>query len=423
MVRGYGMANYELGVPATPATVYRYASLTKQFTATAILQLRDRGLLSLTDSICRFVSRCPEAWGSVTITHLLSHTSGIPNHTSLPIWDDSLALRDLSPDAIVDIVRPLPLQFAPGSRFRYSNAGYDVLGLIVERVSSRRYGEYLRTEILAPLGMHTARLEEGRALVPHRATGYYWSLTRFINATRENPALAFASGGLMGTVDDLWRWDQSLYTDRVLARASRDEMFTPGLGNYGYGVIVASRHGRLTHEHSGSHNGFSTFLMRFPTERATVIVLSNSDRTSAGKVAVNLSAILFGAPHTLPTEQPYIAIASSLETQGAAAAIARLRAMRREQPTSEALSEDLLNELGYDLLAAQRTADAVAVFAANVEDFATSANAHDSLGEALAVQGDTARAITHYERALQLSPGLASAVTALQRLSLSAKRP
>ncbi|MBX9929615.1 MAG: tetratricopeptide repeat protein, partial [Gemmatimonadaceae bacterium] len=167
--------------------------------------------------------------------------------------------------------------------------------------------------------------------------------------------------------------------------------------------------------------GFASFLLRFPNEKVTVVVLSNSDRTSAAKVAANLSALVFGSPVRTPVLQPYDAIATVLAARGVPAAVARLRELRQAEPQNEAFGEDLLNEIGYDLLHADRAGDAVAVFAANVEDFPRSENAHDSLGEAYVALGDRAKAIASYERALALKPGLPSAVRALRQLRAPAQ--
>lgn len=414
--KGYGMASYELGVPNTPETVFRTASVTKQFTAMAILLLRDEGKLQVNDPICDYLADCPAAWQPITIRQLLTHTSGIFNVSRLPDWDERLGIQPYTRTGFVDLFRDLPLEFTPGTKFRYSNSGYYLLGLIIERAAGMSYEDFLRARIFVPLAMTHTSAEISRDLVPGRAIGYYSALDRFINAPYQNPALKYGSGAIMSTTGDLLKWDQALYGAGLLRSESLTEFFTPVLDGYAYGWNIGRRFNRDTQGHSGSDNGFSSYLMRVPSERLTVIVLANSDRTSATKVAVNLAAIALGEPYTLPTQQLYDLLASMAVRQGGDAAVRQYRELERNDSTRYRFDEELLNDLGYDLLGARRLKDAVAVFALGVEVFPQSANAHDSLGEGYAALGDTAAAIASYERALQLDPELPSAARMLQQL-------
>jgi CubicO group peptidase (beta-lactamase class C family) len=413
---GYGMANYELGVPNTPATVFRIASLTKAFTSMAILQLHASGALNLGDAICQYLTPCPAHWAPITIRQLLTHTSGIPNFSSLPDWDERLGQLPYSPSELVELFRDLPLRFAPGSQFAYSNSGYHLLGLIVERVSRQSFGDYLHQRIFAPIGITHTALIGGQALVPQRATGYYWSGNGFVNAPYLSPRSGFASGGLQSTVDDLLRWDQALYGERLVSRALIDEAFTPVKNSYGYGWEIRSRFDVQLIGHSGSDNGFSTYLMRVPSKRLTVIVLSNSDRTSASKVAVNLTAIALGAPYVLPVAQLYDRLYTTIQRQSATAAVQQYRDLLRTEPDRHDFGEEMLNDLGYDLLTNRRLADAVSIFRLATERFPTSANTFDSLGEGYAALGDTVSAVSAYTKALAIDSTMTSAKRALARL-------
>jgi CubicO group peptidase (beta-lactamase class C family) len=331
--RGYGMANYELGAPNTPQTVFRIASLTKQFTAAAIMHLQERGRLHVTDSICSYLDDCPDAWRAITIRHLLSHTSGIQNFSSLPDWDERLSVQLYEPTEFVDLFRGLPLHFEPGTDFRYSNSGYFLLGLIIERASGQSYQDYLQDHIFRPLGMAHTGHHDPRRLLANRADGYDWAANGFVNAEYNAAVAPMANGGLYSTVGDLLLWDQALYSDRLLSQSSLAEMFTPVRDNYAYGWIVDERFNRRIQGHSGSVVGFSAFLARFPDDRVSIIVLSNSDRTSATKAAMNLAAIVFGEDYALPTEQLRDALWRILLADGAAAAIAHLRAVHAAPPT------------------------------------------------------------------------------------------
>lgn len=414
--RGYGMANYELNVPNTPETVFRIASVTKQFTSMAIMQLKEDGKLQVHDPICRHLPNCPEAWRPITIRHLLTHTSGIFNTSRLPDWDERIGIQPYTRFGFMDVFRDLPLEFEPGTRHRYSNSGYYLLGLIIERTSGMTYADFLRTRIFQPLGMNDTHMLGSRELIPRRATGYYSSLDKFINALYLNPALAYSSGGLLSTTGDLLKWDQALYTNRLVSRASLDEIFAPALEGYAYGWVVGRRFNRDTQGHSGSDRGYSAFIMRVPSERLTVIVLSNSDRTSATKAAVNLTAIALGEKVSLPIPQLYDLLATIAVNKGGEAAVQLYRELKRTQGEKYTFDEDVLNDLGYDLLENRRAKDAVAIFALNVEMYPQSANTYDSLGEGYTVLGDTTSAIRNYERALQLDPAMPSAQRMLRQL-------
>jgi len=300
--RNYGLANYELSAPFTPDTVFNVASITKQFTAAAVLQLQEQGRLSVTDPICDYLDDCPAAWRAITIRHLLTHTSGIPNYSSLPNWDEELVVRDYTPAEMTALFRDLPLQFTPGERHRYSNSGYHLLALIIERVSGVSYPTYLNDRFFAPLGMTHTRFSNSRALVLGRATGYYSLGTSFRNASLHSPTIYYGSAGIYTTAGDLLIWDQALYSDRVLNQASRDAMFTPFLDNYAYGIRAGESFGHRQVNHSGSAQGFSSYLLRFIDDNVTVIVLSNSDAANATRVGQSLAAIYFGADYQMPAE-------------------------------------------------------------------------------------------------------------------------
>lgn len=414
--RGYGMANYELNVPNSPQTVFLIGSLTKQFTAVAIMQLQERRRLTVGDPICRYIDNCPDTWRPITIRQLLSHTSGIPNYSSLPDWDERLSHLPYTQLGFVDVFRDQPLQFAPGSNYRYSNSGYYLLGLIIERASGQTYADYVRDNIFARAGMSHSGYDDARTLQPNRAIGYVWAANTFAKAEILNMMLPFAAGSLYSTTEDMLRFDQALYGEQLLSRRSREEMFTPVLNNYGYGWVLRDIHGRSQIGHSGGISGYSAFLMRFPNERTTIIVLSNSDRTSATKVATNLAAITFGETYALPTPQLFDLMWTTIQQHDVAAAIQQYRDLRASHPDDYDFSDDTLNDLGYDLLGNGRSADAIAIFRFYTEAFPQDANAYDSLGEAYMRTNQTALAIQNYERSLALNPENANAARMLEQL-------
>lgn len=299
--KGYGMANYELDVPNTPNTVFRLGSITKQFTATAILLLQEKGKLSVNDAICKYLENCPQTWQPVTIKNLLTHTSGVPNYTDSPDFMKTVA-QAVTNEELVTRFKDKPLDFAPGEKFKYSNSGYHLLGMIIEKVSGKPYADYLQENIFAPLGMKNTGYDVTAKVIKNRAAGYTLVKGALANAAFLDMSIPFAAGALYSTTGDLLIWDKSLYTKKILSRTSLDEMFTPFKGNYAYGWAIDKYLDRKEISHGGGIFGFATQFSRFPDEKVTVIVLSNNEETSAGGVENNLAAIVFGAPYKIPKE-------------------------------------------------------------------------------------------------------------------------
>jgi CubicO group peptidase (beta-lactamase class C family) len=426
VTRSYGMANQELKVPNTPRTVFQIGSVSKQFTAMAIMQLKDRGKLNLNDSICKYLLDCPTAWQPITIHHLLSHTSGMIGFSTLPDWDDRISVSSYTRTGFVKEFRDLPLQFAPGEKFLYSNSGYYLLGLIIERVSGKSYQEFLTENIFAPLGMKSSKYNEHPALVPNSATGYYWELDSFIRAPNENLALSFASSGIYTTVEDLLLWDKALYTEKLVSRKSLNEIFTPFTKgapegdqySYGYGWNIGKKFDRQSTSHSGRHNGFKAYILRFPSDRVTILVQGNSDRANATRTGSNLAAIVFGAPYTMPVPQGSDMLLAAIAEKGIDAALRQYRELKRTQPEKYNFNEPerALNVIGYALIRQRKMKEAIGVFKLNVELFPKSGNPYDSLAEAYMVNGDKEPAIKNYEKSLELDPSNTNAVEMLKRL-------
>ncbi len=293
--RGYGMADWEQGIPNTPETQFALASVTKPFTATGILILEARGRLDVQDLICRYLPECPIAWRQVTIHHLLTHTSGIRR--------DFVGSGTWTPSLITAEFKEQPLEFRPGERYRYGNVGYDVLGYIIERVSGLAYADFLRASIFEPLQM-TGTGYAGTAFSDH-ARGYLRIGEAPIAALVPDPSVTYAAGGLHSTVEDLYRWDQALYSESLLPRAALQRMFTPNGGrlfptlrsaletHYGYGWNLDHLLGHRRAFHTGRDRGFVSYLARHPDDRVTIVVLSNlEDSSRLAAVATHLSEIV-----------------------------------------------------------------------------------------------------------------------------------
>ena len=217
--KGYGSANLEWDIPNTPTTKFRLGSLTKQFTAASILLLEERGKLKLEDPIKKYVPEAPAAWDSITIVNLLTHSSGIPNFTSLPDYN-SLKLRDTPVAKTVATVRDKPLDFVPGEKMTYSNSGYLVLGDVIERITGASYEKFVKDNIFTPLGMKDSGYDSNTAVIPRRAAGYMPSPTGPVNAGFVHMSIPHGAGALYSTTEDLLRWEQGLFGGKLLSAAS-----------------------------------------------------------------------------------------------------------------------------------------------------------------------------------------------------------
>ncbi|HEY0098042.1 MAG TPA: serine hydrolase [Pyrinomonadaceae bacterium] len=287
---GYGMANVEHDVPVTPETKFRIGSLTKQFTAAAILILQQRGKLQTQDAICKYLPGCPAVWQPITIHQLLTHTAGLPNvdHTVEAKAPMSLAYT-------VQTFKEQPLEFKPGAQFRYSNTNYLLLGYIIESISGVPYDRFLDENIFQPLKMIDTGYDNHERLLKQRAAGYSLRATQLVNASYVDMSVPFSAGGLYSTVDDLYRWEQSLSTETLLSKRSVDAIFTPYKGGYGYGWYIGEQDGRTCLSHGGWIGGFASALARYPNDKLTVIVLSNFDNLPVNTMARHLAGIFFGA--------------------------------------------------------------------------------------------------------------------------------
>lgn len=309
--KSYGMANLELEVPNKPETKFRLGSITKQFVATGILQLEEQGKLSVQDPLCKYVSPCPDAWSKITIHHLLSHTSGIPNFTSFPDYARTWMLPS-RPDQTMLRFKDKPLDFPPGTRWSYSNSGYILLGYLLEKISGEKYEDYLQKHVFERAGMPNSGHDTHEEILKNRADGYSKRQgDEWINSAYHDMSIPIGGGDLYSTVEDLLQWDQALMTEKVLTRKSLDKMFTPVMNKYGYGWSIDTQYGRKRYSHGGGINGFATFYARFPEQRAVVAVLGNMDFANSAEVASNLVRILFQEKAVRPENRKAISMDSS----------------------------------------------------------------------------------------------------------------
>ena len=309
--RGYGLANAEFNITNTPQTKFRLGSITKQFTAMAIMLLAEKGKLSLEDPISKYIENSPEPWKDVTIHHLLSHTGGVPSFTSLPTYGASMPLPT-TPSKTIDRVRTMKLEFKPGEKFNYSNTGYVMLGAIIEKVSGQSYEKYLEENVFMPLGMKNTGYDSPTKILANRASGFEIAGDKLSHASYLDMTIPYAAGALYSTVEDMHQWSMALDDGKLISPASATKMYTPVKNNYAYGWAIGKRFGRQTIGHGGGINGFQTDITRFPSEKLCVVVLCNNNRSQPGQVANGLAAIALGEKYDLPKKRKFITVAPKI---------------------------------------------------------------------------------------------------------------
>ena len=298
--KGYGMANYELGVPNTRQTKFHIASVSKPFTAAAVLLLQERGLLSVSDPLTKYIADYPNG-DKITVHHLLTHTSGIPNVNNLPEYEAKSKFPQTT-SSLVELFKGKPLIMQPGERYNYSNSNYNLLAYIIEKVSGRSYGDFLKENIFDPLGMkNTGHDGNAGALLKNRASGYSpVGLTGFENAPYLDWTSKTGNGSLYSTAEDLYKWDRALYTEKPLKKSTLERMFTPHVEGIGYGWFISKRFDRKAIRISGRSPGFNSELQRYVDEDVCVIVLGNNYAPTASTIADDVAAITLGEKYEIP---------------------------------------------------------------------------------------------------------------------------
>ncbi len=309
---GYGLADLKKRVPVTPGTRFLIASVSKAFTGAAVMLLRERGRLDYDDPVGRFYPDFPAWKDRVTVRHLLTHTGGVPEYLDDAFWQEPGSGKADQAAVLERIKTYEELDFPPGTHFRYSNSGYVMLGGIVERVSGQSFPRFLRRNVLGPLGMSRSLAGAGARRTAGQAVGYRprggspGNATGFERAPYNRAVVGWADGNVVSTVEDLFLWDQALYTERLLPRAALTEAFTPvrpedpSISRYGFGWFMSRLRGVAEVWHSGGTLGYSAHLARFPEQRASIILLSNLQGRDLAELAGALAGALLGESLTVP---------------------------------------------------------------------------------------------------------------------------
>lgn len=300
--KAFGMAHLELNVPLRTDHVFRIGSITKQFTAAAILRLAETGKLSLQDELTRFLPDYPTHGKKITVEHLLTHTSGIKSYTGMKEWDEQTHRKDFTPEELVAYFKDQPMDFDPGAEYRYNNSGYILLGYIIEKVSGKTYAEYIREQFFQPLGMKNSYYGDTQPLIKNRASGYSQADNEgtYANAAFLSMTQPYAAGSLLSTVEDLWIWTRALHGGKVLQpeslkKATTSYVLSNGTAtNYGYGLQLGNLLGSPTVEHSGGIHGFLSDLLYLPKEEVCVAILTNCDCEPPRELSPRIAALLTG---------------------------------------------------------------------------------------------------------------------------------
>ncbi len=303
-MRAWGMADIEQDVRATPHSVYRIGSVTKQFTSSGVMQLVEQGKVKLGDSIATYLPNLPVAWHAVTVRQLLNHTSGIPSYTGIgPSWVRRWG-EEMNPDTLVALTANLPMWFAPGTKWQYDNSGYVVLGMLIEKITGRSWGTDISERLLKPLGLNETYNCVATPIIPHRARGYEPDGTSWVNTPYLAMSQPYAAGAMCSTVADLAKWNRALHTGRVVSAASYALMTTPegaaAKSHYGFGIGLDTVAGRSMIVHGGGINGFITGNAWIPSAELSITVLANSGSAPSDDLVKQLARAALGAPLLQP---------------------------------------------------------------------------------------------------------------------------
>lgn len=300
--KGFGMADMELKVPMRAEMVFRIGSISKQFTAVAILQLMEKGKLSLQDDIKKFIPDYPTHGYTITVEHLLTHTSGIKSYTSMSSFDSIMNMH-MKPLEMIAYFKNQPMDFAPGTQWNYNNSGYFILGYIIEKVSGLTYEEYVKENLFKPASMTNSAYGNDTRIIANRAKGYQQGKEGYENARPLSMTLPYAAGSLVSTVEDLWKWNQAVHAYKLVSKESLQKAFTDyKLTNgkptkYGYGWGFNEVQGAATIEHSGGINGFVTDALYIPTQDIFIAIFANCDCRSLDMEGPQLAALAMGKPY------------------------------------------------------------------------------------------------------------------------------
>jgi CubicO group peptidase (beta-lactamase class C family) len=431
--KGYGLANMEWNIPNKPDTKFRIGSITKQFTSMLILQLVEDGKIGLDGNLSDYLTYYRKDIGEkVTVHHLLTHTSGIPSYTGLPDFFEEISRDPYPVDEFIKTYCSGDLEFEPGSKYVYSNSGYFLLGAIIEEVTGQKYEDVLKANILEPVGMMNTGYDHHDTLIPNRAAGYEKRAGEYVNAPYLDMSLPYAAGSLYSTVDDLYLWDQALYSEKLLSNELKAVMFKPHVSAggmyYAYGWMVGEKSFPKSKDkvkriaHGGGINGFNTLIDRLVEDRHLVVLFNNTGGTALGAMSEGIINILYDKPYSLPKRSIADVIGKAIREKGVDAAIAQYRELKTNSPKEYIFQPRELNTVGYMVLQGMKDPEgAIGIFKLNIEMYPKYANGYDSLAEAYMENEEMEKAIKFYAKSLEMNPKNTNAIEKLTEINKKSK--
>ncbi len=396
---GFGESNFDTHDKFEPATISCLASVSKQFTAMAIMMLADENKIKFDDPVSKFIPEISKFANDISIRHLLNHTSGIPDVGDLGIDHPGLTNNEV----LKTLSDRVTLIFKPGTKYQYSNTGYILLSIVVERITGKPYKKFLTDRILFPLNMKNTFLYDGsNDKSKNVAIGYsqFGKIDGFNSFTT-------GDGGMYSNVDDLLKWDEALYTEKLVKVSTLDSSFMPakvveGRTTYGFGWNITGTGDDKILWHTGSTGGFRAFIERRLKERIAVIILTNKGNSKRMEINDAIVDIFKGEPYKLPKLPISELMYQSINDRGIHFALNSYDSLKEAKDTTYDFSESELNSLGYELLGENKKSDAVQIFRLNTFSYPNSSNAFDGLGDAFVEAGKRDSAIKSYQKAVDL---------------------
>ncbi|KFF19915.1 serine hydrolase [Flavobacterium hydatis] len=413
----FGYANNETKQLLTPESCFDLASVSKQFTAMGIMILKEKNKLSYDDKLIKYFPEFPAYANDITIRNLLNHTSGLLNYYE---FSDKDNLTNFEIFKI--LINRNQLNFKPGEKYAYNNGGYVMLALIIEKVSGVSFTTFMKKNIFDPLKMkNTSVCNDPGFKIKNRAIGY-----NRIGEIDDYKISHTGSTSIFSNVDDLFLWEQSLYTEKLVSKKTMDEAFTPAtlkngsVSNYGFGWRISKDKQQKSVEHSGRQFGYRTFIKRDLTKNNSYILLTNyGDAIAFNEINLAIDNILSSSPYMLPKIPVFSKLKEAIDNNSVETAIEITRKAIKEKPNEFAINGDGINELGYKYLREKKTNDALSLFKFNLELNPKSSNTYDSLGEVYLAMNDTINAVENYKKSAELDPNNSNAIKVLTKLGIA----
>lgn len=396
--RAYGMANYEMNVPNTLDSKFRIGSVSKTFTAAAIMKLNEQKKLNIDDPICNYIENCPVSWKAITIRHLLVHTSGLANYTNLLEAKGDFLLVPHSHKEVIDLFRNKPLESEPGMKYNYNNSGYYLIGIIIEKVTGKTCETYFKETFFNPLQLKNTGFDKSETLIPNRASGYRLTNDNVLENTYYiNMENSFAIGGLYSTASDLLLWDKAFHNNQIFLQSTLQNIFSKDkVSPYGLGWVVDSIGNCHRYYHDGGITDFSASLQHLTENQLTVIAISNKGSDAGIKVAYDIVGKICSYPATIRGFQEDMTNLKSGEL------LVLIENAKKVFPRFR-IKETLVEEIADDLKNQGNIQQAIEVYILNSLLYPNSENVFVKLGEAYLIIGDKKKAKENFEKCLQIN--------------------